>query len=640
MNNHGSLKSLLLLWENLASNQRYSSFVREADKTTFETRANNEGLTFLTATLPKLGKALDSFHSTLEWTCPSGFSVLRIDSQGRNIPEFLGDAVQAALDGDSIAVDCVRQLTLIFYKYEVNYDDITRERFLDQFKITDAGLPILSSAEGDNTPSARLIREMRRLIARVLCNTDPTKIRPSHGGGATACHTRNEDKHHMLRYFAQLDAVYPYDELFFYSPSHLIDSWDRLEKAPVGIPRARVCLVPKDSRGPRVISCEPAELMYAQQGLMNVLYGILETHPMTAGRINFTDQTINRKLARQSSLTNEFATIDLKDASDRVSLDLVEQVFPQVWVDCFKACRSDTTVLPGGSEVRLRKFAPMGSACCFPVEALVFWACAEAQRRGFLAAIRQEMRDNEIAISRTNHFFNQNSSETYVYGDDIIVRSHLYDATVIGLESIGLIVNKTKSYAEGPFRESCGGDYHKGMDVTPVRVRKPLVSSGLGIIYNADLANLFMAKFGEKDSWNLVHTIEDSINYIFPRTLLSLPGTLRAEPALSNDVFFQRRWHSGSTQKCNYQRWEHRILCYKMDVKTFHPPNWEELHRMELARGSRGTSRFETMSRIDIPDSIEARYENAAKAANSKLEPGQYADVHTARMVWKWAWLG
>jgi hypothetical protein len=636
MNNHGSLKSLLLLWKNLATNQRYSSYVQEADLKTFETRANNEGLTFLTVTLPKLGKALDAFHSTLEWTCPEGFHVIMVDPSGRLIPEFLRYAVQAALEGDSKAVDCVRQLSLIFYKYEVNYDDITRERFLDQFKITDAGLPLLSFAEGDNSPTARLIREMRRLISKVLCNTDPRNIRPSHGGGATACHTRNEDKHHTLRYFAQLDAIYPYDDLFFYSPSHLIDSWERLEKSPVGVPKARVCLVPKDSRGPRVISCEPAELMYAQQGLMNLLYGILETHPMTTGRVNFTDQTINRKLACQSSITGMFATIDLKDASDRVSLDLVEQVFPQVWVDCFKACRSDTTVLPGGSEVRLRKFAPMGSACCFPVEALVFWACAEAIRR---TIILSEHRSNSN-LERDPRLACQNGSETYVYGDDIIVRSHLYGATVEGLESIGLIVNKTKSYAEGPFRESCGGDYHRGVDVTPVRVRKPLLSSGLGVIYNADLANLFMAKFGEKNSWSLVHTIEEAINYIFPRTLLPLPGTLRVEPALSNDVFFLRRWHSGASQKTNYQRWEHRILCYTMDVKTFHPPNWEELHRMELARGSGGASRFETMSRIDIPDSSEARYENVAKATNSKLDPGQYADVHTARMVWKWTWLG
>jgi hypothetical protein len=520
----------------------------------------------------------------------------------------------------------VRQLSLIFYKYEVDYDDITREKFLDQFRETDRGLPTFSFAKGDNSPVAKLLKEMRRIIGRVLCNTDPRQIRPSHGGGATACRTRNEDKHHTLRYFKQLDDVYPYDDLFFYSPSHLIDRMDRLEDAPVGIPEARVCLVPKDSRGPRVISCEPAELMFAQQGLMRLMYGVLETHPMTAGRINFTDQSINRQLARQASIANEYATIDLSDASDRVSLNLVELVFPQDWVDCFKACRSGTTVLPDKSVVKLNKFAPMGSSCCFPVEALVFWACVEAKKR--IEAI-DCFHGDRPAMERFFRIY-----PTFVYGDDIIVPAEYYGRAVEGLEQIGLLVNKTKSYSDGPFRESCGGDYHKGMDVTPVRVRKPLVSSENGIVYNADLANLFIAKFGEEESWTLVHTIEESINYVFPRSKLGLPGTLQVEPALSNDVFFAKKWNN------NFQRWEHRILSQSMNVLTVHPPNWEELHRMELARGSSGINHFDTMSRIDIPDSSEDRYEHKAKALNAKLKPGQYVDVHSTRMQWRWTWLG
>jgi hypothetical protein len=623
----GDLKSLLLLWENLALNQRYSSFVRKEDLTTFYTRANNEGLTFLTSTLPTLGKALDNFHSTFEWQCPPHFSVIRIDDKGRAIPEFLGNAVQSALEGDSIAVDCVRQLSLIFYKYKVDYDDHTRERFLDQFKITDAGLPLLSSLKRDNLNLERLIEEMRLLISRILCNTDPRIIRPSHGGGATACHTRNEDKHHLLRYFQQLDDVYPYDDLFFYSPSHLIDNLTRLENAPVGVPQARVCLVPKDSRGPRVISCEPAELMFAQQGLMRLLYDVIETHHMTAGRVNFSDQRINRELARHASIHGDFATIDLSDASDRVSLDLVELVFPPNWVECFKACRSDTTLLPDKSVVKLNKFAPMGSACCFPVEALVFWACAEAATK-------------DLHTGYPAH--DSTAGQTFVYGDDIIIPTSFYGRVTEALESVGLLVNRTKSYYGGPFRESCGGDYHKGYDVTPVRVRKPIGSSELGIVHNADLANLFIAKFGKDGCWNLIHTIEASINYIFPRTLLQIPCTLRVEPAISNDVFFRRRWNSHSSEmgKENLQRWEYRILTHVMNTKVFHPPNWEELHRMELAKGPSGSSRFETMSRIDLPDSVEVSYQHPSKILDAKLEPGQYADVHSAHMQWKWTWLG
>lgn len=634
---HGSLKSLLPLWKNLATNQRYSPYVRKEDLSTFDTRANNEGLAFLTTTLPSLGKALDAYHSTFEWVCPEGFKILSIDPKGRCIPEFLGLAVYAALEGDSIAVDCVRQLSLIFYKYEVDYTDRVREEFLQKFRQTDAELPILSIEKDYNNDLSVLIRVMRRMIRRILCNTDPKQIRPSHGGGATACHTRNEDKHHTLRYFKQLDDIYPYDELFFYSPSHLIDSWERLENAPVGVPQARVCLVPKDSRGPRVISCEPAEFMFAQQGIMELLYRTLETHRETAGLINFADQSINRELARQSSIDGEYSTIDLSDASDRVSLDLVKLVFPENWVECFEACRSDTTLLPDKSVVKLNKFAPMGSACCFPVEALIFWSAAEATK---WTAFSSDHDDPEGEISLSD----RETLKSYVYGDDIIIPRKLFSRVVARLECLGLVVNGPKSYRDGPFRESCGGDYHKGYDVTPVRIRKPLVSSvkpvdlkdplSNGIVHNADLANLFIAKFGLESTLTLVHTIEESIGYIFPRTLLDVPCTLRTEPAISNDVFFQKRWNN------DLQRFEHRILAQSMAAKYCHPPNWEELHRMELARGSSESSRFETMSRMDIPDSIEARYSNPVKAVNKRLHPGQYADVHSARLKWRWTWLG
>ena len=133
----GNLKSLGLFWANLASNQRYETYVQEEDISTFWRRLSNEGLTFLTVVLPRIGKALDSFHSTSEWEAPSGFetrnaisSDLDSTEQDKNLlpilPLFLGNAVEAAMNGDSIAVDCVRQLTLVFYKLEVDYGEIGR----------------------------------------------------------------------------------------------------------------------------------------------------------------------------------------------------------------------------------------------------------------------------------------------------------------------------------------------------------------------------------------------------------------------------------------------------------------------------------------------------------------------------------
>ena len=635
--NIGDLKSLASLWCNLASHQRYQPYVDTRDIKTFRHRVESEGLTFLTTTLPRIGKALDNFFATGEWLAPSGWRSRQeedalkhpnfVELEGRPglrpyIPDFLGDAIQSAMDGDSIAVDCVRQLTLIFYKYEADYDDTVVEEFLNQFIKIDSDLPSLEVNEGNKHSLGTLLKSMRRLIAEVLCNTDPRVIRPCHGGGATACHTPNKDKQRKFRYIEKLDAVYPYDSHFFYSPSHLIDEIETWENVEVIVnPHARVCLVPKDSRGPRIISCEPVEHMYIQQGLMRLLYEVIETHYLTSGYVNFSNQEINRELAHQGSITGEYATIDLSEASDRVSLKLVELVFPPAWVECFTACRSETTDLPNGKVVGLNKFAPMGSACCFPVEALVFWACAEASTLD----VRTSSGPKKPSTSKS----------IYVYGDDIIVPTSYFSRVIDGLQSIGLVANRSKSYSAGPFRESCGGDFHLGVDVTPVRVRKPLSSDGTGIVVNADLANEFITKFGSETSKGLIQVIEEALDYPYPRTLLPIPGTVRLVPSAHNDVFFARRWNK------DHQRYEYRILSQSMVAKYYHPADWWELLRKELSKDSpeerRGSLSF---LYENIDHERGNRYENRVKIRNKELFPGQYVDLHTTRMKWSWTWLG
>jgi len=616
----GNLKSLLLLWENLASNQRYRPYVEEFDKRTFRRRAESEGLTFLTAVLPRIGKCLDKYHSTQEWIPPEGFELRKDVALDKNsgfgfpetsrVPVFLGNAVEAALKGDSLAVDCVRQLTLIFYKLEVDCGEEVEEQFLDRFEKTD--LDLLSLFDGVDIDRDAIVGEMGRVIKRVLCNSDPLDIVPTHGSGATACRTPNWKKHHrQLNYFEKLDRVYPYSDYFFYNYTHLVDEYERLENSLLeSVPRARVCLVPKDSRGPRVISCEPAELMYVQQGIMRKLYETLEAHHLTSGRVNFTDQTVNQELARLSSKGEfELATIDLSDASDRVSLELVRRVFPSNWFECLEATRSEETLLPNGKVIKLNKFAPMGSSCCFPVEALVFWACAVATLR--------------IARGLKRY------PDVYVYGDDIITDSGSAELVMMGLEKVGLKVNRDKSYVKGPFRESCGGDFHLGVNVTPVRVRRFLDKSRTSIVTNADLANSFIAKFGYADAYSLVSVIETEGGYAYPRTDLGLPGTLLVEPSASNDVHFKRRWNH------LYQRYEHRVLSCSSPCLERQPPNWGELLRKQLPK-----SIVSQNTRVSEELAIDGPYSNPLAKADRVALPGWYTDPHTVVTKWVWTWLG
>jgi hypothetical protein len=61
-----------------------------------------------------------------------------------------------------------------------------------------------------------------------------------------------------------------------------------------------------------------------------------------------------------------------------------------------------------------------------------------------------------------------------VYGDDIVVPSFLAEDATQVLEAIGFRVNQNKSFASGPFRESCGEEFIYGCRVTPIRLRKNL----------------------------------------------------------------------------------------------------------------------------------------------------------------------
>jgi len=67
--------------------------------------------------------------------------------------------------------------------------------------------------------------------------------------------------------------------------------------------------------------------------------------------------------------------------------------------------------------------------------------------------------------------------DVYVYGDDLIVPSKEVEDVISGLETAGLKVNRSKSFAKSAFRESCGIDAFAGVNVTPVYARHLMPTS-------------------------------------------------------------------------------------------------------------------------------------------------------------------
>jgi hypothetical protein len=167
----------------------------------------------------------------------------------------------------------------------------------------------------------------------------------------------------------------------------------------------------------------------------------------------------------EGSLYGELATLDLSEASDRVSNQLVREMvahWPNVAaaLDATRSRKADVL----GKTYRLAKFASMGSALCFPIEAMVF---ATIIFVGIEKALNRQLTKREI------HSY---ARRVRVYGDDIIVPVD-YAIPVVGkLEDFGLRVNTDKSFWTGKFRESCGREYYDGHDVSIVRVRSMLPS--------------------------------------------------------------------------------------------------------------------------------------------------------------------
>jgi len=425
----------------------------ELDK--IHSRIRSEGIQFITVTLPRLGKAVDTALSTNTPLLLQGFQ----KRPGSVIPKLFGWLLSGLFDdsgserpeADPEVLRALRQLVYFVYKLELAYDEKTTQRVVDSFVQTDSELLQFGVPESMVTENAVLFS------TDVFCTMDPWDIVPRHGPGSVATGERACEKHRFSRLYAAIERVYPFTEYFSLGLSQVCDQYETykdLEHLESGT--AKVVLVPKDSRGPRLISCEPLEYQWIQQGLGRAIVSRLESHRLTAGHVNFTDQTINRELALASSIDQEWVTLDMKDASDRVSLALVKRVFsgsPSL-LEALCATRTTDTMLPGGQKVHLNKFAPMGSCLCFPVEAFVFYALAVGAIMHHGCYSRRKAR-----------------GRVYVYGDDLIVRREDYAFLLQEFPKYGLKFNSGKCCTAGFFRESCGCDAYKGIDVTPIKLR-------------------------------------------------------------------------------------------------------------------------------------------------------------------------
>lgn len=225
----------------------------------------------------------------------------------------------------------------------------------------------------------------------------------------------------------------------------------------------RFTTVPKDALKDRGICVEPGGNLWVQLCIGGELKRLAARAGLQVGRMSLPDdplallqmrsdekdrvqkygQPFHRRKAKEGSVDDSWTTIDLSNASDTVAYELVRWVYPTDWFDLLCAARSPMTLFRG-KWFHLDKFSSMGNGFTFEVESLLFAVILAAGL--------------DLKVGR----------DVFSYGDDILVPgAHSRDAMAI-LEACGLEVNRRKSFASGPFRESCGGDYFSGHPVRSV----------------------------------------------------------------------------------------------------------------------------------------------------------------------------
>lgn len=235
-------------------------------------------------------------------------------------------------------------------------------------------------------------------------------------------------------------------------PNWLSTAWGKhhasLSSDLVFVRANRFATVPKTAKTDRAIGIEPSINLWYQKFYGRQLRRLLLKN---AGIDLDYGQSFHQHLARKGSLDGSLATIDLSNASDTLSTALVRLLLPVGWHSVLDDLRSKFTEIDGQTH-RLEKFSSMGNGFTFELETLIFYALARV-------ASEQEI---------------GNSPRVTVYGDDIIVPASCFTATRAILEFCGFSLNAKKSFATGPFRESCGGDYFQGAMVRPFFLKDDL----------------------------------------------------------------------------------------------------------------------------------------------------------------------
>jgi hypothetical protein len=528
------MKSLIALWNELAEElaSRCSTSTTRDIKTVSE-RTKDEGISFLTITLPTFGK-------DIQYCLDQGFivpeSFLPFRKSGSCLPSFLRGFTEQVFDPVSgvllnnpsvEAIYAIRQLSLIYSKILLPCTPNRERKAMMDYVQCDKEVGDIESCmpHSDVLEFGRMAQLLfGDLFAQLDRKIWENEIVPKHGPGNVAEKLTSNGKYSTTYWTDRLESVFHVGDFLFpnarFVAEYEVNGIQFLE--PGSELPSRVVSVPKTQKTPRIIAIEPSTIQYVQQGILEAMNDTIHSTFLNEF-IGTKDQTPNQVLAKEGSLNRDLATLDLSEASDRVSSKLVETLMLNhpLSREAVFACRSQRASVPGQGVVPLNKFASMGSALCFPFEAMVFLTI-------ILLGIEREL-GHQFTNKRDLYPF---IGRVRVYGDDLIVPIEFVHTVVDLLEHFGARVGRPKSFWNGSFRESCGKEYYDGHDVSIVKVRRmfPLQRQQVAEVVSLVSLRNQMYQFG---NWRVASWLDGKCR----KVLKYFPNVLPTSPALGRHSF-------------------------------------------------------------------------------------------------------
>lgn len=322
--------------------------------------------------------------------------------------------------------------------------------------------PYLPNTSLERDPRiAEHLSGIKDVVVELIGHRPPELLEGRFGPGATfADRGRSATVPHKINANPTLTS-----DVVWFLPQFLGTAWGAYvasERELVFVRGNRFTTVDKTSVIDRSIAIEPSINVFYQlaagKALRNRLRGYLGFNPLTRKRVGWdldTAQDVHRAVAAQASVSREFATLDLSSASDTVAYNLVKLLLPPRWFELLDGLRSPMTTHPDHPEkwVKLEKFSSMGNGYTFELETVLFAAIA-------------------IYASRVCGHVGYLGIDTFVFGDDIIVKDDVVRCVTALLNFLGFSLNSEKSFSgDSPFRESCGADFYQGVDVRPAHLK-------------------------------------------------------------------------------------------------------------------------------------------------------------------------